>query len=609
MSVVDDVRQKIDIVDVISESVHLKKAGRNLQGLCPFHMEKTPSFIVTPDRQTWHCFGACGTGGDVFSFVMKKDNLEFGEALRLLARRAGVTLTSQTMESKAADERLGKLYAAAEAAAQFYQGQLLHTPGGSAARRYLEGRGLNEKTIEDFQLGFNPAAGGLFARLAENGHSRADVITAGLVNEVEGGGVRDRFPGRLIFPIRDVQGRVCGFGARAMDSSLPKYINTPQTEIFDKGGLSYGLDRAKVSIRRLNQAIIVEGYMDVLMAHQHNYAQVVASMGTSLTDKQVGHLKKYSKNIILALDADAAGAEATMRAHDAVTRAREEKVVPLVLPRGIVRYETVLDAEVRVLVPSGGRDPDEVIRDDSSEWQRLIDNARPLVEFVMDAVSARHDVSQASGKSQAAQEMLPFLAEIKDPVRQAHYLQRLARLLGIEEPVLAQSLKKAAAGSVRPAISLPRSRNADEQESPLVISRESGTELYCLALLLQCPELRDLAVSMSPDCFESSQCREIFRVWRVIGDGSEDILAELDPLLHRQVESLRAWPLPPAAGDRRQLELGRVINRLREIAIRRAWRAKEAATPGLEHLKQNLEPAEEMQKIFKQRQRKVGLGE
>lgn len=604
MSVVDEVRQRIDIVDVISESVQLKKAGRNLQGLCPFHAEKTPSFVVSPERQTWHCFGACGTGGDVFSFLMRKENIEFGEALRLLARRAGVTLAPPSPQQKAADDRHERLYLAAEAAAQFYQTSLLRSASAAGARAYLDKRGLNDKTIEDFQLGFNPAGGiGLGAYLMERGYTRAELLAAGVVSEAEGGQLRDRFPGRLIFPIRNVQGRVCGFGARALDpdSSGPKYINTSQTEIFDKGGILYGLDRAKVSIRKLNQAIIVEGYMDALMAHQYGHTQVVASMGTSLTEKQVGLLKRYSKNIILALDADAAGTEATLRAHEAVDRAREEKVVPLITPGGIVRYEAVLDAEIRVLVPPDGLDPDEVIRRDSAGWQRLVDNAHPLVDFILDAVSSRYDLSQAQGKSQAAQDMLPFIAEIKDPIRQAHYLQRLASRLGIGEAVLAQNLTRMR----------DRDRDRDrgrDRDRAVAISQESRAEQYCLALLIQCPELRDIGQGVCLDYFESSQCREIFRSWLETAEEG-DLDGIVDPALLPLLKSLREWPLPPAPADKRELELSRAATRLKEMAIRRSWRAKEGAALAVDQLEEDIETAKEMQEIFRQRQHRAKHGE
>lgn len=594
MSVFDEIRQKIDIVDVISESVHLQKAGRNFQALCPFHAEKTPSFVVSPERQTWHCFGACATGGDVFSFLMKKENMELGEALRLLAQRAGVTLAPPTIESKAGDERREKHYQTCEAAAQFYHQQLLHSTAGAAALQYLEKRGLTKQTIQDFQLGFNPSTSpGLCAHLQGKGYQKTELIAAGLVSEVERGEVRDRYPGRLILPIRNERGKVCGFGARALDNSMPKYINTPQTEIFDKGGLLYGLDRAKTSLRRLNQTIIVEGYMDVLMSHQQGFSQTVASMGTSLTEKQVGLLKKYTKNIILALDADSAGTEATLRAHDAITRAQEENITALVSPGGMIRYENTLDTEIKVLVPPNGKDPDEVIRESIVEWQRLIDGAQPLVDFILETVAARYDLGQASGKSKAAQELLPFIAEIKDPVRQAHYRQRLARLIRVEETDLSQGLKKLVKSPdySTPATKMTRPTKA---EKDLFISQGEATEFYCLAMLVQNPELRNLIKTVSPDYFENSQYREIFRVLQQSEDNVK-LADSLDTTLLPVLRTLQEWRLPPSKSSKQELLIDN-INHLKQIYIRRLWKIKEPTVVGMEQL--DIEIAEEMRHTF-----------
>ncbi|MBF8304481.1 MAG: primase, partial [Dehalococcoidia bacterium] len=592
MSVVDEIRQKIDIVDVISETVHLQKAGRNFQALCPFHSEKTPSFVVSPERQTWHCFGACGTGGDIFSFLMKKENLEFGDALRILANRVGVTLVPLSKESKVEDEKREKLYQTAEAAAQFYSQQLGHSAAGATALQYLKKRGLTEQTIQDFQLGYNPSTSpGLYAHLLGKGYQQKELVAAGLVSELERGETRDRFPGRLIFPIRNERGQVCGFGARSLDNSMPKYINTPQTDIFDKGGLLYGLDRTKTSLRRLNQAIIVEGYMDVLMSHQQGFVQTIASMGTSLTEKQVGLLKKYTKNIILALDADSAGTEATLRAHDAINRAREieEKVTPrdaeiqsdLVRWESkwenrqvsLVKYENILDTEIKVLVPTEGKDPDEVIKENAEKWQQLINGARPLIDYILETVALRNDLTQASGQSKLAQEMLPIIAQIKDTPRRAFYIQKLSRSLrDIKEETLHQALKEIVKISDN---KFPTRKNIKGQQNPLVgVNNDAErTETYCLAMLVQNPELRNLIKTVSPDYFENSQYREIFRVLQQSEDNAK--LAEaLDPTLSGVLSTLQSWPLLSITTSKREVELVKIIRRLKEMAIRRLWKAK-----------------------------------
>ena len=255
MSVVDEIKQRVDIVDVVGQYVKLTKSGRTMRGLCPFHSEKHPSFFVYPEQQSWHCFGACNTGGDVFSFVMKKDDIDFGEALRILAQRAGVALDKKSEPKTKENDRL---YQANEEAAQFFHDSLLHSPDGEKARSYVASRGISLKTAADFQLGYSPNKWeALKQHLLDKGYTEAELSAAGLVVESEEGGTHDRFRHRLIFPICDIRGRVTGFGARALDDSLPKYTNSPQTPIFDKSGSLYGLNLAKQAVRKQNMAVIV----------------------------------------------------------------------------------------------------------------------------------------------------------------------------------------------------------------------------------------------------------------------------------------------------------------------------------------------------------------
>ncbi len=285
MSAVDEIKQRLDIVEVISSYVTLKKAGRNYKGLCPFHAEKTPSFVVFPDTQSWHCFGACGTGGDVFSFIEQQENLDFPGALRLLARRAGVSLKPRTEADAAQDKLKKRLHEINERAAEYFHNLLLNSTEGQTARNYLSQREINRETLSRFQLGYAlDDWQALSDYLQGRGYKPDDLLTAGLIIEREGGGHYDRFRGRLIIPIRDERGGVVGFGARALDDSPPKYINSPQTPAFDKSTLLFGLDLAKGTIRREGLAVIAEGYMDVLTAHQHGITNVVASMGTALTE-------------------------------------------------------------------------------------------------------------------------------------------------------------------------------------------------------------------------------------------------------------------------------------------------------------------------------------
>jgi DNA primase len=510
MGVIDEVKQRVDIVDVVSQYAKLTKSGRTFRGLCPFHSEKNPSFFVYPEQQSWHCFGACNTGGDVFSFVMRKQSIDFGEALRLLAQRAGVAMPSK-FEPGAEGEERQKLFQASEAAAQYFHNLLLNSTGGEKAKSYVLGRGLSLKTIADFQLGFSlDSWDALKQYLINRGYTEGELLTAGLIVEAEAGKTHDRFRHRLMFPIFDARGRITGFGARALDDSLPKYINSPQTPLFDKSSTLYGINLATAAIRQQNLAVIVEGYMDVITAHQNGFGNVVASMGTSVTEKQVSILKKLTKNIALALDADAAGDEATLRA---------------------VGYENTLDAEVKVIILPRGKDPDDVIKEDAKAWQKLLEEALPIVDYTFTVVTSELDLTKAGGKSSAVDKLLPIIAEINDPIRQAHYLQKLAQLLKVSERSIEAALAR----------TRPRQARAEPPKQgvaiPLPPLLSSPVEEYCLALLLQHPELRDRSESLLPEYFENSENHEIFIAWQQ-SDKIESVKERLEPEIHQHLDSL-----------------------------------------------------------------------
>lgn len=300
MNTAAEIKQRLDIVTVISEYVQLKKAGRNFKALCPFHTEKTPSFFVFPERQSWRCFG-CGVGGDLISFVMRKEGLDFGGALKTMAQRAGVPLVEK--KTRADEGRSALLYRINETAAQYYHQLLLSSSLAQGARKYLQRRGLGEEILREFQLGFSLDEGeGLKQHLSKQGYSESDLVAAGLVAE-KGGRTYDRFRGRIMFPICDAKGRVGGFGARALDDSVvPKYLNSAAGPVFDKSSILYGIDRAQGAIREQGRVVIVEGYMDVITAHQCGFRNVVASMGTALTEKQIAVIKGLTAHVCLCLD-------------------------------------------------------------------------------------------------------------------------------------------------------------------------------------------------------------------------------------------------------------------------------------------------------------------
>ena len=546
MGVIDDVKQRIDIVEVIGEYTPLTKAGRTFRALCPFHSEKNPSFYVYPERQSWHCFGACNTGGDVFSFIMKKQGVDFGEALRLLAERAGISIPSRLEPEAGKDER-ERLYQANATATQYFHNLLLNSPDGEKARGYLAKRGLLPKTISDFQLGFSLNSWEALKRyLVEKGYSESELVTAGLLIEGEGGATHDRFRNKLMFPIFDIRGRVTGFGARVFDDSLPKYLNSPQTPVFDKSSTLYGINLATAAIRQQDRAVIVEGYMDVLTAHQNGFSNVVASMGTSLTEKQVNALKKLTKNMMLALDADAAGEGATLRAVD---------------------YENTLGAEVRVCILPQGKDPDDVITESAQAWNSLQEEALPVIDFTFNIVTADLDLTTAKDKSFAADRLLPIIAEIKDTVRQAHYLQKLARLIKVNERSLEAALGKMKTSQVGGRV---RSRTQESPEavaSRLALLLSSPVEEQCLAWLLQYPELKNCCQGLPPKYFENSENREILLAWQKVNDLTL-IKENLDVVVHEHLDSLVARDLPPSSQAKRENVISDCILRLKEKYLR-----------------------------------------
>ncbi len=511
MSAIDEVKQKTDIVEVIGQYATLKKSGRNLTALCPFHSEKNPSFYVYPEQQSWHCFGACNTGGDVFAFVMKKEGLDFGEALRLLAERAGVTLPSR-VEPGVRKEEKEEFYQVNEAAAMYYNNLLLNSPAAEKARSYIEKRGFLTKTVADFQLGFSlDRWEDLKEYLKEKGHSEETSLTAGLLSKSEEGRTYDRFRGKLMFPIRDSRGHVTGFGARVLDDSLPKYINSPQTPTFDKSGTLYAIDRAAPEIRKQDAAIVMEGYMDVITAHQNGITNAVASMGTAVTETQVNTLKKLSKNIILALDADAAGEEAMLRT---------------------VGYENILNAEMRVIVMPEGKDPDDVIKREIKAWQDMVADTIPIVDYTFNKAISPLDLTTARDKSLTVDRLLPIVAAINDPIRQAHYLQKLAGLVKVGLTTLEAALNRMKPSPVRRRAPVAKPAATSQAARPLV---STSREEYLLAILLQHPELKNGIEDLSPEYFVSSENREIFNAWREAADLSA-LKEGLDPTLREHLD-------------------------------------------------------------------------
>lgn len=539
MSDIEEVKQRTDIVEVVSQYLDLSKSGRNFRGLCPFHQEKTPSFFVFPERQGWHCFGACGSGGDVFSFVMKKEGISFGDALRRLAERAGVTLRDRSEGPKEAKEKLARLYQVNQSAARYFHETLLESAAAETARRYLSRRGVSEKSVRDFQLGYSLDSWEDLKRyLLELGHQESELLEAGLVIRSDDGKTHDRFRNRLIFPISDVQDRVTGFGGRVLDDSLPKYLNSPQTPVFDKSRSLYAVNLAREAIRQSDVVVLVEGYLDVITAHQHGLGNVIAAMGTSVTEAQIDIIKRLSRNLVLALDADAAGGEAMLRC---------------------VGYESRLGAEVKVIILPPGQDPDQVIRQDAGAFKELVSGAVPVMDYTFDMMTSGLDLTTAGGKAQAAAKLLPIIAEMKDDIRRDHYLNKLARLT------------ETSYNSIEAAFSRVKSHPGRWRASSRGVDRDlkkafsSPVEENCLNLLLRYPEFKSALQGLDAEYFEDTRHREIFGALRQSENPSQ-LRERLDVTLHDYLDYLMSVSLKTNAIENRFKEC---VLRLREKHLRR----------------------------------------
>jgi len=568
VSTTDEIKSRIDIVSYVQRHVpSLKKAGRNHKACCPFHNEKTPSFVVNPVRQTWHCFGACAEGGDLFTFAQKMHGWDFKEALRELAAEAGVELQRQTPAQKSRSDHLEKLRGIVSSAAEFFQ-DALRPESAAGIRSYLrDQRGLSDATVQAFQIGYAPQSWDFMLRaLRDLGHNDDDIVEAGLALRNENGRVYDRFRNRLIIPIRDERGRVVGFGGRAMDANdSAKYINSPQSTIFDKSRLLYGLDMGRSAIRDSGAVVIVEGYMDVIQAHQAGYVNVVAQMGTAMTEAQIRLVApRYAKRIVLALDADEAGQTAARRSLE-VARATLSR-----------DYAGKLSVDIAILQIPAGKDPDDFLRESPEGWPALVDNAQSVADFVIDmeAAALRAD-SSLQARHTVAQAVLPMLLVSENNVYKQDNIQKLARRLRISErDMLAWAQEQApllrqptpAPPQDEPPPDLPPEYWDNEHEMPPAdgITEDEATENsagspatakplkraieeFCLSVLLKDPDLlyqvnrklRELAAEdedllrgplaeLSADDFTQSQYRALMAFLQ--SSMAQDDMAPMDYL-------------------------------------------------------------------------------
>lgn len=565
MDQVDEVKSKVDVVEVISSYIPLKKMGRNMGGLCPFHGEKTPSFMVSPERQVWKCFG-CGEGGDVFTFLEKIESWDFREALEELAKRAGVKLVSRS--SSEGGKVREKIVEMNQLTSKFYSHILNKHVLGETARQYLKGRGIGEDLWQKFDLGFAPNSwDNVLNFLTKKGFNPAEIGVSGLVVGREGASKQsrttafyDRFRGRIMFPIKDARGKVLGFSGRVLDSTREallrqgsggqaKYINSPETPVFHKGELLFGLDVARTAIRDQNEAVLVEGEFDVISANKAGVENAVASKGTALTDRQVTALSRLCENVVLCFDMDVAG--------DSASR------------RGIELLD-IAGVNIKVVRLAGGvKDPDEFAQKDSEGFRKAIKSASNIYDYLIGSTIARNNPKTPEGKKKIGQEILPVLSKISDDLIRAHYTTKLAKELELDPAFISEAIEKKRDLSVMPA-----AININEKDN---VKNVSVLEEYFLALFLAGDAVYDaICQQLAPEDFENEEARRFWGIVRDIISSSKPkqtgkLLAEVPKEFSNFIDQMYLININPEFMEREAWagEISKVATRIKKASIGR----------------------------------------
>lgn len=549
MDQVAQIREKIDIVALISEFIPVKKAGRNFKANCPFHQEKSPSFVISPERQIWHCFG-CGKGGDCYSFLMEYERLEFPEALRMLAARAGITLET-TYKDAGISSKKERMYQVNSLAKEFYHYILTKHKAGKNALKYLEERGINSKMIETFGLGFAPSTGSALVRylLDKKKYTRDDVLEGGLAF-LRGAQLTDFFRGRLVFPLIDHRDNVVGFSGRIMSSDnpqAPKYINTKETLVYHKGDHFYGLNVTKEAVKRENQVIIVEGEFDVISCFENGVSNVVGVKGTALTENQVNLLSRFASKITFCFDGDRAGQEAIKRSLSVVEK------------KGLTPT---------VIVIPGGKDPDESLKRDQGAFKKAVKEDVGIYDFLVDKAFSENDVETAEGKKKAADQLLPAVAAIKNEIVKEHYLRKIATKLDTSYESVAKQMLRI---TTRETVPVPKAVTKAKRPKDEVL------EEYLLSLIIQSDKPKaslDKALSILSDSMTKERAYQkiMNHLLDHFGDGhvfdSKTFADRLPSELVSSYDTSLLFPLPVFENeDLLHAEVEKVARNLRTLYV------------------------------------------
>ncbi len=608
---VQEIKERLDLLDLVGETVRLQRSGRDFKGLCPFHAEKTPSFYVSAEKQLWHCYG-CSLGGDHFTFVMQHERVDFKGALEILARKAGVDLDEARGARGRGDQR-ARLLELNAMAAQYFAYVLLQNAAGAAALRFLERRGLERSTVESFGVGFAPAADrqdNLLRFLVKRGRTVDEVVTAGLALRRDGRGeVIDRFRQRIMIPIRNERNELVAFGGRVVDdASTPKYLNSPQTSVYDKSRVLFGLERARREIVDSRQAVIVEGYFDCMMAWQGGGRNTVASSGTALTEAQIRLLKHYASDFVLAFDADDAGRTATQRAVELATR---------------------LGCRLRVVVLPEGKDPDEFLRRHPEQWAGVVAAAVPEWEHLCRVAMTGCDLGTVDGRRRALEQVIPVLAKIPEDSVLELYAQQVAAQVGVEASRVLHDVQSFRVQGVVPTRARLRPSRGDlrvgaareirSAEGEGLKSGPSGTrdggEAYLLGLLISRRELLPtVEEQLSEEDFENPMYRGLYRRLRELaraqpGAAIQEVFHQFNLEEQRTLSLLGMMHYPELEGEAKWLEqsLQQSVSTIQLRARERVRSAKLAALRQASDPAQRQELAEEIQALGREVEQLKGV--